>query len=83
MRTRIVQSISDIAAADWNGRQAADNPFLQHEFLAALEESGAASADNGWYPCHAICEDKAGDLIGAMPLYLKTNPYGEFVFDFA
>lgn len=59
------------------------NPFVRHEFLLALEDSGCASPATGWHPCHLLCEDDQGLLIGVMPLYLKTNPYGEFVFDFA
>lgn len=83
MRTRIIQSIADVAAADWNRLVQSGNPFVQHEFLHALEQSGAAAAETGWYPCHALCESEDGALIGALPLYLKTNPYGEFVFDYA
>jgi predicted N-acyltransferase len=85
MRTRIVQSISELRAADWNAllHDKADNPFLKHEFLLALETSGCASDQTGWHPCHALCEAENGTLLGALPLYLKTNSYGEFVFDFA
>lgn len=83
MRTRVVQSISEINPDAWNGLLNDRNPFVRHEFLRALEESGCASADTGWHPCHVLCEADDGHLLGAMPLYLKTNPYGEFVFDFA
>jgi len=83
MRTQVVQSISEINPSDWNGLLINDNPFVRHEFLLALEESGCASADTGWHPCYVLCKDGTGQLLGAMPLYLKTNPYGEFVFDFA
>ncbi len=38
----------------------------------------------GWEPFHVALYDKVSDeLIGAMPLYRKTNSYGEFVFDHA
>ena len=60
MRTRVVQSISDIAAADWNSLLRCGNPFLNHAFLLALEESGAACAETGWYPCHVVCEGEDG-----------------------
>ncbi len=60
-----------------------DNPFTRYEFLAAAEASGSASAATGWQPCHVVCEDDAGTLLGALPLYLKSNSYGEFVFDFS
>ncbi len=83
MRTRVVQSISEISRDDWNALLSDGNPFVRHEFLHALEASGCAAAATGWYPCHVICEAEDGSLTGALPLYLKTNPYGEFVFDFA
>ena len=35
---------------------------------------------SGWQPCHVVV--KEGDrLIAGMPLYLKTNSYGEYIFD--
>ncbi len=83
MRTRVVQSISAVDRNAWNTLLNDSNPFVRHEFLQALETSGCAAADTGWYPCHVVCEAEDGSLLGALPLYLKTNPYGEFVFDFA
>jgi len=83
MRTRILTSINDIAAAGWNGLLPDANPFIRHEFLAALEVSQCASAATGWRPAHLVCETPDGQLTGALPLYLKYNSYGEFVFDFS
>lgn len=61
-----------------------NNPFLRHEFLAALENQGCVGEEFGWIPCHiAIIDDKRDLLVGAMPLYQKYNSYGEFVFDHA
>ncbi len=74
-------SIASIPAHDWN-RLAGDDPFLRHEFLHALHETGCASADTGWAPCYLILREH-GALAGAMPLYLKTHSYGEYVFDWA
>ena len=35
--------------------------------------------------CRASCtaRDEGGRLVGAVPLYLKTNSYGEFIFDWS
>lgn len=56
------------------------DPFLRHEFLAALEASGAVSRETGWQPLHLLVfEDRT--LIAAMPLYLKSHSSGEYVFD--
>src|SRR5580698_7325902 len=82
MRVQVYKSIADIPAGDWN-RLVGDFPFLRHEFLAALEHSGSASTKTGWQAQHLTCTDAAGALLGALPLYLKSNSYGEFVFDWA
>ena len=74
-------SIAAIPAHDWN-RLAGDDPFLRHEFLNALHETGCAGADSGWAPRYLILREQ-GALAGAMPLYLKTHSYGEYVFDWA
>jgi hypothetical protein len=57
------------------------NPFLSHDFLRALEESGCATAATGWMPQHLVAEDGEGRVVGAMPLYLKSHSQGEYVFD--
>lgn len=75
-------SIDSIPASDWN-RLAGSQPFLQHEFLAALEHSGSVSAETGWQPQHLTCTDESGELVGALPLYLKSHSWGEYVFDWA
>jgi hypothetical protein len=82
MKVQVNKSIDDISAGEWNAL-AGDNPFLCHEFLAALEHSGSADAKSGWAPLHLTHRDDAGKLTGALPLYLKSHSYGEFVFDWA
>jgi predicted N-acyltransferase len=57
-----------------------ENPFIQHAFLLALEESGCVSAKTGWQAQHVMLLDKERPL-AVMPLYSKTHSYGEFVFD--
>lgn len=80
MELRLVQRIADIDRQAWNALVTDNNPFLRHEFLQALEDHGCVSAQFGWYPQHVALYDQ-GRLIAAMPLYAKTNSYGEFVFD--
>jgi predicted N-acyltransferase len=75
----VVDTLADIAAADWN-RVAGDDPFLSHEFFSALHDTGCASSAAGWTPQFLLL--KSGSrLAAAMPLYLKTHSYGEYVFD--
>lgn len=83
MHIEIIRSLTDVPAADWNGLTGTENPFLRHEFLLALEDTGCVTGHSGWQPCHLLLRDDPGPLIGAMPLYLKNNSYGEFVFDWA
>jgi uncharacterized protein len=80
---RFLEGIGSIDAASWNRLAGLAQPFLRHEFLLALEESGCAAPRRGWTACHLILEDASGRAIGAMPLYQKDHSRGEFVFDFA
>lgn len=80
MEFRCVQTIEEIPAETWDRLAGTDSPFLRHAFLAALERHGCVGAGTGWYPRHLLLE-QAGQLLAAAPLYLKTNSYGEFVFD--
>ncbi len=82
LEIRVEQRIDAIPAAAWNAL-AGDNPFLRHEFLAAMEHHGCVGERFGWLPHHLGAWNGAGELVGAMPLYLKDNSYGEFVFDWA
>ncbi len=82
MQLKAIGSINDIAKDQWNALLGVDHPFLRHEFLQALERYGAVGPDNGWIPHHLLLTDGQA-LIAAAPAYLKTNSWGEFVFDFA
>jgi hypothetical protein len=83
-RVRVVSRLSDIAPAAWdalaNPSAQEFNPFLSHAFLSALEDSGSAAPATGWAPQHLVIEDEIG-LAAALPLYLKSHSYGEYVFD--
>jgi predicted N-acyltransferase len=77
----VVEDLAAVPAAQWNAL-AGPYPFLRHEFLAALHETGCASARTGWAPRFLTLWE--GDrLTGALPLYLKSHSYGEYVFDWA
>ena len=80
---RILESIAQIDARSWNALAGSAQPFLRHEFLLALEQSGCAAARTGWTPRHLIIEDAKGVPAAAMPLFRKAHSRGEFVFDFS
>ncbi len=82
MDVRVHSHIDDIPAGEWDAL-AGSNPFLHHAFLAALEHSGCVTAATGWRPQHLALRSEDGRLLGALPLYLKSHSYGEFVFDWA
>ena len=80
---KVLSSLGEVPAAEWDACAGADDPFLSHAFLSALEESGSVSARSGWLPRHLVVEDGAGTVIAAAPLYLKSHSYGEYVFDWS
>lgn len=57
------------------------DPFLDWDFLEALESSGCVAADTGWLPQHLLLKDEDGSSLGAVPCYLKSHSQGEYVFD--
>jgi hypothetical protein len=81
LRLRIVEALHGVDPAQWDAL-AGDSPFLAHAFLSGLEETACACADSGWQPCHLTLWD-GRTLRAAMPLYLKTHSYGEYVFDWS
>ncbi|WP_132972108.1 GNAT family N-acetyltransferase [Thiogranum longum] len=83
MRLEILNSIDTIPAARWNAVSGTGNPFLRHEFMLALERNGCVGEQHGWLPRHLAAFDNNNDLVGAVPMYLKDNSYGEFVFDWS
>lgn len=83
MQVKLVKQLDEIAESAWNALEGGiDNPFLRHEFLAGLEQHDCVCEHWGWLPHHLALYDGAR-LIGAVPMYLKYNSYGELVFDWA
>ena len=84
MTVRVQQhaSILEVDAGAWNVL-AADSPFLRHEFLSALERAGCVGEGTAWEPVYLTCSDRDDRLVGALPLYIKYDSRGEFVFDWS
>jgi predicted N-acyltransferase len=82
MKSAVHKSIDELNAREWNALGADRNPFLRHEFFAALEHTGCIGVETGWDPCYFTLKDSKG-LAAAAPAFRKTHSYGEFVFDFA
>lgn len=79
---RILPSISAVSEKDWDAHLPdVAHPFLSWRFLNAAEQSGCASAEAGWTPCHIWITNADNKSVGAAPLYMKTHSQGEYVFD--
>jgi uncharacterized protein len=77
----LITSLDAVEAKQWDDLTDG-TPLLSHAFLSALEHSGSIGQGTGWTP-HPLIVKQADRLIGAMPLYLKSHSYGEYVFDWA
>jgi uncharacterized protein len=84
MQIEVVASLANVPATEWNRLVAESdgNVFLSHEYLRALHETGCATVRTGWQPSYLVAMDD-NKLVGALPLYLKSHSYGEYVFDWA
>lgn len=78
---RVVDSLDKILKQQWESLDYKNNPFLSYSFLSALERFDCLKKQN-WQPSYIVVENN-GELLGAIPLYIKTDSYGEFVFDWA
>lgn len=78
---RIGDGVSSFDAAAWDAYAGADNPFVSHAFLSALESSGSATVKTGWQPIPIAIDGADGRLAGVMPAYLKSHSQGEYIFD--
>ena len=81
MLCKFYTSIAKIPSGLWDSLFNSDNPFVQHAFLLALEESGCVNAQSGWHAQHLLLLDDNEQALAVMPLYAKNHSYGEFVFD--
>ncbi|MBB4285015.1 GNAT family N-acetyltransferase [Roseospira goensis] len=79
----VLPGLGGVEAAEWDACAGADNPFVSHAFLSALEDSGSVGPETGWRPQHLRIAAPDGSLLACAPLYLKTHSYGEYVFDWS
>jgi predicted N-acyltransferase len=81
-----IERVDGLAGVDpeaWDALTGDDDPFLEHAFLWALEETQCVGPpETGWIPRHLLAR-RGGVLVGAMPLYEKTHSYGEYIFDWS
>lgn len=80
---RISDGVSAIPAADWDACAGGGNPFVGHDFLAILEESGSVGPVTGWQSLPVVVDDADGRPGAIAPAYAKSHSQGEYVFDHA
>ena len=77
----LTTSVAALNRAAWDACAGPDNPFVSHDFLAILEESGSVGPGTGWSPAPVLVMDADERLLAAAPAYLKSHSQGEYVFD--
>ena len=78
---RFVENISSLSKSEFETlTKDLNSPFINYDFLSSLELSKCVTSVTGWQPNHLI-SNESKKLNGFMPLYLKDNSQGEFVFD--
>lgn len=82
---RVHDSPADLPRDAWNrllDGSPRPTPFMRHEYLQALHDSGSATVDTGWQPMFLGVWDE-DRLLATCPAWLKSHSYGEYVFDWA
>ncbi len=80
LAVELVDGLHAVPADAWDRLGSPDDPFTEHRFLLALEDSESVGESSGWLPHHVLVR-RDDRLVGAMPLYVKGNSYGEYIFD--
>ena len=81
----LLDGMAEISAADWDklanpqGGVPVD-PFTTHRFLLALDRSRSTGKGSGWQTRPLVLYQD-GAPVAAMPLYVKSNSQGEYIFD--
>jgi predicted N-acyltransferase len=78
----VSEHFETLEAAAWNQLVGESSPFLEHAWLLALDRTECVDPQEGWLG-QTITAWQDGDLVGGIPLYLKGNSRGEFVYDWS
>ena len=81
LRVSVTHSLGEVSASDWDALGDSSYPFTRHSFLHGLELHDCLEPF-GWHPVYFLVHDER-QLVAAIPCYIKTNSYGELVFDHA
>ncbi len=81
----MAKSPAEIPRSEWNALLALTpepSPFMRHEYLCALHDSGCASPQTGW-TARYVGVWRGTELHAACPFFLKHHSRGEYVFDWS
>ncbi|TGK13432.1 GNAT family N-acetyltransferase [Leptospira stimsonii] len=76
-----LDSISSIPKEEWNSISDPKNPFLEYDFLHSLEISRCIGSNTSWIQKYCVLK-MDGSFSAVIPLFLKFDSYGEYIFDF-
>ncbi|WP_423186433.1 GNAT family N-acetyltransferase [Alishewanella sp. d11] len=77
---QFITSLNAISAPEWDSLFPTDYPFTRYAFLMALEQGESIGGNSGWHSQHlTLWQDE--QLIAAVPGYIKSHSYGEYLFD--
>jgi len=74
----IAPSMGDVPPG-WDALADGLPPFLGRAWLEATEEDGPPALEEGWRPQHVLVHE-SGELVAAVPIYLRDRSDGEFVW---
>ena len=78
---RLADGVRSIPRGQWDACAGVGNPFVSHDFLSILEESGSVGGRSGWQPVPILVDGDDGAPVAAAPAYAKSHSQGEYVFD--
>ncbi len=93
----VLPTLAGVAPSLWDELGGDDHPFVEHAYLHGLEASGCVGEGTSWQPLYLLAVEPAAAqpdeglpsslagcrLLGAAPVYLRGDSWGEFIFDFA
>ena len=82
MKITFLDSIQEVSKDEWERVLNIDYPFLKYDFLKTLEITKCVSPEQGWTPLHLVVSSDE-EILALMPLYIKTDSQGEFIFDWS
>lgn len=80
---RIADGVAALPKVEWDACAGTANPFIGHDFLSVLEDSGSVGPGTGWKAAPITIHGPDGQIAAALPAYVKSHSQGEYVFDHA